>query len=166
VLNNLAGQSGLADAVFIFLGKYLIYVMFFALAFLLILWNKPWQKKIRAVVLALIISVISYLIVVFIFHPLWPRIRPFEDLMNVNQLISETGLSFPSKHALFSFLFATFVFGIHKRIGFWLFVCAVLIALGRVLVGVHYPLDVLVGAVFGFLIGSLAIFSAKKIRVL
>jgi len=40
----------------------------------------------------------------------------------------------------------------------------VLISLGRVLVGVHYPLDVLAGTVFGILMGWVGILILKKFR--
>ena len=31
----------------------------------------------------------SYTVVFFVLHPVWPRVRPFEALLNVNQLIGE-----------------------------------------------------------------------------
>jgi undecaprenyl-diphosphatase len=80
--------------------------------------------------------------------------------MSVNQLVEETGSSFPSKHATISFLLATFVFLLNKKLGFLFLVFAVLVSTGRVFVGVHYPSDILVGAIFGILIGFL--FFRKK----
>lgn len=152
-INDLAGQSAAADMVFIFLGKYLIYIMAFAVAVLLILWKRLRKEKLKIIAIALITFAVAYFIVIFVFHPLWPRLRPFDAFFDVNQLVSETGFSFPSKHALFAFFIATFVFGFNKKAGWWLFAVALLVCFGRVLVGVHYPLDVFVGAIFGGVVG-------------
>ena len=120
------------------------------------------MEKLKIIGVALVVSAAAYLIVAFVFHPLWPRLRPFDGLLNVNQLVSESGLSFPSKHAVFAFFIATFVFGFNKRAAYGLFILAILVCLGRVLVGVHYPLDVLVGAIFGAVMGCLAFKIYKK----
>lgn len=73
-----------------------------------------------------------------------------------------TGYSMPSGHALMSFASAAFL---HPRAGkakllIWIF--AVLVSLSRVFVGVHYPSDVLVGAVLGCLIGLFWIYIEKR----
>ncbi len=164
-LNNLVGQSATADFVFVFLSNYLIDVMILAAVILLFLWNRSWREKLRVIFIALVTSVVSYAIIFLVFHPLWPRVRPFEALMNVNQLIGESGLSFPSKHAVFAFLLATFVFGFNKKAGWWFFVAGALVCLGRVLAGVHYPLDVLAGAVFGILMGWGGVVAVKRLKV-
>jgi undecaprenyl-diphosphatase len=152
-LNGLAGQSVCSDAVFIFLSNYLIYIIVLAAAVLLVVWKRTWREKVKVIAIALITSAAAYLIAAFVFHSLWPRLRPFDGLANVNQLVGESGFSFPSRHAVFAFLLATFIFGFNKKAGWWLFVLAVLVCFGRVLVGVHYPLDVFVGAIFGALMG-------------
>jgi undecaprenyl-diphosphatase len=64
--------------------------------------------------------------------------------------------SFPSGHAIFSFM-AAFVLG-HGRGWRWqapLFLFAVLVAWSRIYVGAHYPLDVAAGAVVGIACGWL-----------
>jgi undecaprenyl-diphosphatase len=64
-----------------------------------------------------------------------------------------TDCSFPSGHAAGSFAFASFVFALHRTAGLALAPIAVMIALSRVALGVHYPSDVLAGAVLGTAIG-------------
>lgn len=62
--------------------------------------------------------------------------------------------SFPSGHAIFSFMTATVVThgrGMGWKAPFYLFAC--LVAWSRIYVGVHYPLDVLAGAVVGVACG-------------
>ncbi len=57
--------------------------------------------------------------------------------------------SFPSGHATVSFACATVLALAVPRLGLPLYALAALIALSRVYVGVHYPFDVLAGAVLG-----------------
>lgn len=57
--------------------------------------------------------------------------------------------SFPSGHATVSFACATVLSLAVPRLTLPLFALATLIAFSRVYVGVHYPFDVLVGAVLG-----------------
>ena len=161
-INGLAGQSAFSDWIFVFLSNYLIHVVVILAAIFFLLWKRTWQEKLKVILIALVTAGVSYLIVAVVFHPLWPRLRPFDGLLNVNQLVSESGLSFPSKHAVFAFFIATFVFGFNKRAAYGLFILAILVCLGRVLVGVHYPLDVLVGAIFGAVMGCLAFKIYKK----
>jgi len=164
VLNGLAGQSVVAIWLSVFFAEYLPYLIL-AVAFVLVwLWRKEWTEKIRIIITFIITAAVAYGIIYLVFHPLWPRLRPFEVLSGVMQLVPESGLSFPSKHAVMFFLLATFVWSFNKKIGYWFFAAAFLISLGRVLVGVHYPLDVLAGTVFGILMGWVGILILKKFR--
>ena len=78
------------------------------------------------------------------------RPRPFERLGEVDALLGATvGASMPSGHAATSFAGAVVLAGLVRRATPALFALAVLIAVSRVYVGVHYPLDILAGAVLG-----------------
>jgi undecaprenyl-diphosphatase len=61
--------------------------------------------------------------------------------------------SFPSGHAATSFAAATVIAAAAPRLRVPLYALAALIAWSRVYVGVHYPLDVIGGAVYGFALG-------------
>ena len=67
--------------------------------------------------------------------------------------------SFFSGHASNSFALATLFFLSFRKIidrgRILLFVLAGLIAYSRVYIGVHYPIDILCGALFGLLAGNL-----------
>jgi undecaprenyl-diphosphatase len=65
--------------------------------------------------------------------------------------ISETLQSFPSGHALFYFALAFVIYTKSKKWGMWFFLGAFLMGLGRVASGVHFPIDILGGAVLGIL---------------
>lgn len=92
------------------------------------------------------------------------RIRPCNEEMLVGKmrLLLEHcsgGFSFTSSHATNHFGFAIFVFMTTKHIfgkwGRWLFVWAGSISYGQVYVGVHYPIDIVFGALLGSGIGAL-----------
>jgi membrane-associated phospholipid phosphatase len=65
-----------------------------------------------------------------------------------------SSLSFPSAHATSSFAVATAMTRVEPW-GALAFLLAVALALGRPYLGMHYPTDVLVGAVLGVLLGLL-----------
>jgi undecaprenyl-diphosphatase len=65
------------------------------------------------------------------------------------------GFSFPSNHAANMFAGATFLRSCYPALTIPLYLIATTVAYSRVYVGVHYPLDVLVGGILGFLFGLL-----------
>lgn len=70
--------------------------------------------------------------------------------------------SFMSGHSFSSFLCATIVFMYHKKSGIVAYVVAAIIAFSRLYFGVHYPTDVLCGAIFGTASGIACFYMAKK----
>jgi undecaprenyl-diphosphatase len=72
------------------------------------------------------------------------------------------GYSFVSNHASNNFAFATFVSSFFPAARAFLFFIAVLVCYSRVYNGVHYPTDVIGGAVFGILVGFLMVFLCRK----
>jgi undecaprenyl-diphosphatase len=79
------------------------------------------------------------------------RHRPFEHQLGP----SSSTHSFPSGHAATSFACATVLSFYAPRLRVPLYVLATLIALSRVYNGMHYPTDVLAGAVLGVVIALL-----------
>ena len=80
--------------------------------------------------------------------------RPYEQPGFTPLVEKETkGQSFPSRHALSAAVLAAVWLYFYPAVGVVMTIIAVLICVLRVLAGVHYPKDVLAGAVFGFSLG-------------
>lgn len=94
----------------------------------------------------------------FILKNLVARSRPFDAIGALIPLIDRpTDFSFPSGHSGSSFAAAcVYVRKLPKPVGVPLLVLAVVIALSRLYIGVHYPSDVIVGMIIGVLISYLA----------
>jgi undecaprenyl-diphosphatase len=83
------------------------------------------------------------------------RPRPCHELMNVHLLVGcGSGYSFPSSHAVNNFAGALILSYFVPRWTWAFFTYAVIVALSRVYVGVHYPSDVIAGAVIGLAIAA------------
>ena len=94
--------------------------------------------------------------------PLAGRIRPCHVLPpdQIHLLVGcGGGLSFPSSHAVNNFGIATMFSFYYPKIRVGLFAFASLIALSRVFVGVHYPFDVLGGAIIGTSVALVVVWS-------
>jgi undecaprenyl-diphosphatase len=87
----------------------------------------------------------------------WPRRRPFARLDEVSSLAPhEPGRSFPSRHVASGLAMAAVGGQEHRRLGLLMAGVAWLLGLSRVAAGLHYPSDVLVGAMLGELVGRYA----------
>lgn len=104
----------------------------------------------KAVVLALLSLVFSVALKTFI-AAVYLRARPFTTHPELISLpVHVDPASFPSGHALIAFTIAgSLWFSGFKKLGGYLLFLAVLVAVGRVAIGVHYPTDVLGGAAIG-----------------
>ena len=98
------------------------------------------------------------------------RIRPSHEFYEyINLLVSKGGkYSFPSNHAANSFVFATVLSYFYDRNRTFLYILASTIAFSRVYVGVHYPLDIIIGSIIGYIISwiFLSIWVIIKMREL
>ena len=88
-------------------------------------------------------------------RPCWSESQAL--LVKPLRLLAECGggYSFPSSHAVNHFAIATFLSFNFPQWRFWLFSYATIIAFSRVYCGVHYPSDVIVGAMIGTTCGFL-----------
>jgi len=124
----------------------------FVVIIIFLLWKGG--KKGRITVLLIIpVIFLSDQIAYSVIKPWVMRMRPcqaFEALGTVNMLIGmKTSFSFPSNHAANSFAAATLFAFVYPRKSWIYFTLASMVAFSRVYVGVHYPFDVIAGALLG-----------------
>jgi undecaprenyl-diphosphatase len=138
-----------------FFTRYGILIPFLAFIYLI------WTKKINALIcsgfalfLAGAVDLIIYII--------WKRPRPYISHASLASDIetakfSVDSASFPSSHTYIAFAIATsiFLYG-HKKLGAALFLVAICVAIGRIGTGLHYPSDVIGGALLGIASGIIA----------
>lgn len=115
-------------------------------------------KTRRAGILVAAALILDLLLCNLALKPLVARVRPYDVKEGIELLVSKPGdFSFPSGHTAASFAAASALwFTKEKRLWIPAFVLAVLIAFSRLYLYVHYPTDVLGGALLGVFCGWLA----------
>jgi undecaprenyl-diphosphatase len=95
------------------------------------------------------------------------RLRPCWTMQNIHLLVPcGAGKSFPSSHSVNNFAVAVILSNYFKKESWIFYTLAALVAFSRVAVGVHYPFDILGGALIGSCIAYLVLFFTKKIKYL
>lgn len=135
-----------------------IVVVFYAAYALLLGWacvSDPWKLAPLVGVTAVGFAAVSF------FRRRFNAPRPYECCA-IAPLIARDGAgkSFPSRHAFSAFAIAASWFAASAPVAVVLLVAAVVLAICRVLGGVHFPRDVVAGAFIGFAAGALAAFLA------
>lgn len=151
LINGLSYKWLWLDYVGIFLAHYFEYFLWLVIALLLVInFKKYWKMVVEAFATA----VFTRFILAEIIRWLWFRPRPFVS-QNIIPLINQSPLesSFPSGHASFYFALSTIVYCYNKKAGILFYIASSLIVLARVFVGIHWPSDILAGAVLGILMG-------------
>lgn len=145
-INQFAGQSKFLDLIAIFFADYLGYIL---ILFLLVVLFKNFKKYRSMLAQAAIAAILARLVIVNIIRSLWYRPRPFIE-NQINLIIGSINqASFPSGHAAFYFAISTIVYFYNKKTGILFFIASFLMGISRVFSGVHWPTDILVGALVG-----------------
>ena len=149
-IHNLAGKFILLDLPVIFLAQYLPYLLggaFVALIFA----NKHWPRRLYFIFLSALSLLMARGVVTEVIRFFYFRPRPFL-VLNFQALINQpTSAAFPSGHAVVFFILAAVIFFMNKKWFYYFLAGAILNSLARVYVGVHWPADVLAGAILGVL---------------
>jgi membrane-associated phospholipid phosphatase len=145
------------------------------LFFLLFFYFNCRKYLLPIVALSLVTFAITDFTSASLIKPFIGRLRPCQDptlSFTINNLAGCGGIfGMPSSHAANHFGLATFWFMVIKNTvdqkWFWLFVWAFLICYAQVYVGVHFPGDVIVGALLGTVVGYLtsAVFRKRMAHI-
>ncbi len=162
---NVSLANPLTDLIMPVVTSDMLLRIMYAVAIVLLLWKG--DARVRWLVLfSGLVLLISDQTAAGYLKPLINRLRPCHTLENINLLVGcGGGKSMPSAHAANAFGQAVLFSYYFRKVAPYLVIFASLVALSRVFVGVHYPGDVIAGAVLGSIIGlSLAFGHRRFIR--
>ena len=137
---------------------YLAYIILVGIAFF-----KGGRRGKIAVIGLILLIVVSDQTGYRILKELFERVRPCYVLADViNPVGCAGGFSFPSNHALNNFAAAVFLLRLFPNYKWIFLVVAILVSISRIYLGVHYPSDVIGGALIGVAFGYLFSIAALK----
>lgn len=135
--------------------KIITYVVYAVYPIALILLMFDRDPRFWRVLLAPSIS----FVLVSIFRKVVNAPRPYEVTGKEPIIKKETeGNSFPSRHVFSVFVIASTLFFISKPLGVLLMLFGIVLAVLRVIGGVHFPKDVIAGAIIGIISGILGFY--------
>lgn len=139
-------------------------IVFLFLSFIYLIWNKRIKAFFCGFLAMGIAGFVDLIISIF-----WQRPTPYTTHANIVdpylQGMKSDIVSFPSSHTYIAFAVATsvFLYG-HKKLGSALFFLAIMLAVSRIGAGLHYPSDIIGGAILGILSGILARQVVRKLE--
>lgn len=149
--NGFAGISEVSDFTFVALAEYVMFLMIAGFA-LFILFKKYDRARVAVTLQAFVSAFIGRAVIVSLIRIFFFRTRPFVA-GTVNQLVVHNPVeaSFPSGHTTVMFALAFSLMFYDKKWGTVYLIIALISALSRIVVGVHFPFDILGGILVGLL---------------
>jgi len=153
-------HNGFFDVVMVYVSAKFFWLPLYILLLYLV-YKKYGTKSWLAIVFVALLILTSDQLSVHAFKNVFQRLRPCHtpDLLFVVHTVEKCGgqFGFVSSHAANSFALAFFMSGLLKKTYRWLpwlmYSWALLTIYSRVYLGVHFPGDVIVGAVLGIIVG-------------
>lgn len=130
-----------------------VYIFYPLMLFVLAAVKSP--NLLKAIIVPAVSFVLVSLLRYFLNFP-----RPYEKIEGLTPLYEKKtkGKSFPSRHTFSAFCIATTTLYFNENLGLFVFLVAAILGVCRVLSGVHYIRDVVVGAIIGALLGAVGMY--------
>ncbi|QQE73838.1 undecaprenyl-diphosphatase [Brevibacillus composti] len=162
-INDLGKHYPALNPFAVFLAEYTLYVL---AAGVVVYWftrSSPNRRMVVQAVLAFGLAEIYGTIA----GQFYSHHQPFAVLPDVTALVPhEIDNSFPSDHTILFFSFCFSFLLVRGREGWLWLALAVCVGISRIYVGVHYPVDIAVGALFGMLAALIAYRLTPKLSFL
>lgn len=162
VINNLGKEFDILNPVMVFMSKYFLY--FLIIGVILLLFSRNHTNKL--IVICGTLTFIVSEIIGKLAGMIHSNYQPFVELENVNKLIDKAvGNSFPSDMTILFFSVCITVWLFKRGWSFLWIVLAILLGFSRIWVGVHYPADIIVGAIISIIVALLIYQFVPKLNI-
>ncbi len=150
-LNAVATSSTPFSWFFIFIGSWLPYFVIFSVI-VYEFFEHPKHTEIIPNIFRTLLPAFLLGLCVLVMKELVPMPRPFalESMIVPLIHVGDPFGSFPSAHATFFSALAGSLYVARFHFATWYIVCAIMIGIARIAIGVHWPIDVFAGLLFGF----------------
>jgi undecaprenyl-diphosphatase len=173
-LINRGGQNVFFDLIMPIISNIKYFLIPIGLFWFFLVLKKDIKTRTVAVMILLLIGV-SNLVNSNLIKPVFKRPRPYKTMSNVHYYkknwhitskIEKTKRvkqnSFPSSHAVNIFAAALFLSYYFRKLWPFFYFIAFLVGYSRIYMGVHYPFDVIAGAVEGTLFGIMFVWISNQ----
>ncbi len=148
------GASPLLDSVMVALSLMVYHAAIWVVLAVLMIASKDHRRPGIAILVSLLVA---YVVVELVIKTFIHRERPYvaEDLTPI--IVDSLSYSFPSGHTAYSFASATVITMYYGRWGVPAFVLASMVGISRIYLALHWPTDVVAGALIGIAVAIVCV---------